>query len=347
MSARARWGREGRVALAVAAMLAAAVGAGTMSPPGFDGGDARTSRIFAALGSAGLVAAAVLPFMLRRRSTARRVWTIAAGVALVAGAASFAVAGDAQRDCTARYGSGLVIVGSEYTPNGAAYAAANPHLSRDELLFDSAGAAERQWTRASIDRCRLRIRLTYFLWLPFLIVGVVASIQAVAPAAVPAVLGDAPMRPARADGGARYDAFLSYRHQGRDAEAAHHVLEALEGDGYTVAIDERDFAANASFLEELERCVRESRFTVAIVSPRYLESGNCQEEAIVCKVLDMDERRRRLIPFVIEPVAMPAWLYGLVGIDCTKADPLVDPIEKLKSTLGPPSAASRQPRSEH
>ena len=79
-----------------------------------------------------------------------------------------------------------------------------------------------------------------------------------------------------------------------------------------------------------------SRFTVTILSPRYLESGNCQEEAIVCKVLDMGERRRRLIPLMIEAVALPAWLFGVVGIDCTKVDPLVDPIEKLKATLGSP-----------
>ena len=109
--------------------------------------------------------------------------------------------------------------------------------------------------------------------------------------------------------------------------------------GYRVAIDERDFPANASFLLEMERCVRQSRFTVAVISSRYLGSDNCQEEAIICKVLDMGERTRRLIPVIIEPVVMPAWLYGIVGIDCTKADPLVDPFDKLKATLGAPSVA--------
>jgi hypothetical protein len=117
---------------------------------------------------------------------------------------------------------------------------------------------------------------------------------------------------------------------------ARQLAEALEADGYTVAIDERDFPANASFLQEMERAVRESRATVAVISSRYLESGNCQEEAIICKVLDMGDRKRRLIPLVIEPVALPAWLYGIVGIDCTKANPLVDPFDKLKSTLGAP-----------
>ena len=107
-----------------------------------------------------------------------------------------------------------------------------------------------------------------------------------------------------------------------------------------MAIDERDFPANASFLQEMERSIRESRFTVAVISPRYLQSGNCEEEAIICKVLDMGDRKRRLIPILIEPVSMPAWLYGIVGIDCTKRDPLVDPFDKLKATLGAPLAAA-------
>ena len=34
------------------------------------------------------------------------------------------------------------------------------------------------------------------------------------------------------------------------------------------------------------------------------------------------------------------WLYGIVGIDCTKRDPLVDPFDKLKATLGTPLASA-------
>jgi len=134
----------------------------------------------------------------------------------------------------------------------------------------------------------------------------------------------------------RYDVFVSYRHEGVDRNFATALVSALEADGYKVAIDERDFPANASFLQEMERSIRESRFTVAVISPRYLQSGNCEEEAIICKVLDMGDRKRRLIPLLIEPVSMPAWLYGIVGIDWTRADPLVDPFDKLRATLGAP-----------
>ena len=96
-----------------------------------------------------------------------------------------------------------------------------------------------------------------------------------------------------------YDAFLSYRRDEPDRSFAHDLLNKLEGAGLQVAIDERDFRPEATFLEEMERCIRESRFTLAILSPRYLDSGNTIEEAIICKVLDMRERRRRLIPLLL------------------------------------------------
>lgn len=131
-----------------------------------------------------------------------------------------------------------------------------------------------------------------------------------------------------------YDAFISYRHLEPDRSFARDLVKDLEASGYTLAIDERDFAANEAFRDEMERCVRKSRFTLAVISPRYLASSNTHEEATICKVLDMSERRRRLIPLIIEKVTMPIWLYNVVGIDFTAPDSLVPPIEKLKRTMG-------------
>lgn len=135
----------------------------------------------------------------------------------------------------------------------------------------------------------------------------------------------------------RYDAFISYRHTEADRAFARKLVKELELDSYRLAIDERDFRPNEMFLDEMERCIKESRFTLAIVSPRYFESGNTQEEAIICKVLDMSERRRRLIPVILEKVVgMPIWLYGIVGIDFTDKSPMIPPLEKLKRVLGSP-----------
>jgi hypothetical protein len=180
---------------------------------------------------------------------------------------------------------------------------------------------------------------TYFLWIPFLTVCLLATAQAAPTTILAPVSRNMPQPPAAVP--MRYDVFVSYRHHAVDKRFATELVAALEAEGYRVAIDERDFAANASFLHEMERAIRESRFTVAVVSPRYLESGNAEEEAVITKVLDMGDRRRRLIPLLIEPVSMPVWLYSIVGIDWTKSDALVDPFEKLKATLGSPLGVTR------
>ena len=332
-------GRHKAVWLAIAAIaLAAIAAAAAPRPSGLADSDTGSAWTFAALASAAIVAVCVLPFIVVRGAGRRSIWLTLAIVARALGVGSFSAGGYAQRACMARYGERPVVIGTELTPLGTTYKQANPSLSNDEILFDAAGVPGRIWTRSSIDRCRTFISTTYFLWIPFLVVCLLATVQVMPTAALPVLVRHAPARqpPERAEAPPRYDVFISYRHGGKDSEVARQLAEALEADGYAVAIDERDFPANASFLEEMERCVRESRATVAVISPRYLESGNCQEEAIICKVLDMGDRKRRLIPIVIEPVSLPAWLYGIVGIDCTKANPLVDPFDKLKSTLGAP-----------
>jgi len=330
-------GRNRRLWLAVAAALVAGLSAAAAAPPLAVGGAGGRSA-FAGLASSAIVAFAILPFMLWRRAAQPMFWVAAALVALALGIGSFFAGGYVERTCTARYADRSVIIGGELTPLGAAYQQENPELSNDDLLFDAAGVPERIWTSPSIGRCRALLSGTYFLWIPFLAVCLLFFAHAVPTTILSPVSWNAPAPRVGKDAPARYDVFLSYRHGGADKTFATELVSALEADGYRVAIDERDFRANSSFLEEMERSVRESRFTVALISSRYLESGNTLEEAIICKVLDMGDRQRRLIPIVIEQVAMPAWLYGIVGIDVTRRDPLVDPFDKLKATLGTPLA---------
>ncbi len=337
--------RVRRVSLSAAAAIVAAGGVTALSvPAGLDAAAVGSTRTFAALASLGIVLLLTLPGVVIRELTARRgLWLAVAAVSLAAGAGVFWFSSSSRRACTAQYDGHTVVVGTELTDLGQRYVAGNPGLSNDDVLFDAAGVADRIWTAASIDRCRSRLASTYFLWLPFFVAGLTALLQSVPSGTLPAgkraSAGATPSVPG-APVTLRYDVFISYRHGGRDTLFARELLAALEGAGYVVAIDERDFPANASFLLEMERCIRESRFTVAILSPRYLESGHTEEEAILTKVLDMGDRRRRLIPMVIEPVQMPAWLFGIVGIDCTKQDPLIEPFDKLRATLGSPLAGA-------
>lgn len=337
--------RQRRLWTAVATVVLTSVIVSVIAPPeALRAGGTAGVRLFATFFAAALVGVAVSPALLGRSMMRRPLWIAAACLALVAGISAYLGSTAMQRACTARYDGRSVLVGTMLTPVGAAYVEGNLGLSNDDLLFDAAGVAARVWTEASIGRCRAVLGGTYFLWIPCLAWCLFACSQAVPSGLIPIAVA----RPAAAstpDGPALpvmpvlYDVFISYRHGGHDAEFARELLANLERRGYRVAIDERDFPANASFLQEMERCIRQSRFTVAILSSRYFLSGHCEEEAIVCKVLDMGDRRRRLVPLLIEPVTMPAWLFGIVGINWTEADPLVDPFERLLSTLGPPLPA--------
>lgn len=134
----------------------------------------------------------------------------------------------------------------------------------------------------------------------------------------------------------QYDAFISYRREDPDKTFARDLLLNLERDGYKVAIDERDFRANEPWPNEMERCLKESRFTLAVLSPRFRQSGNCEEELLIQTVLDLTERKRRLIPLIIEQVERPTLIYLVTGIDYTAKNPLVAHYERLKQTLGEP-----------
>jgi hypothetical protein len=333
-------GRHRRTWLAVGAVVLAGLVAALVPPPSAVAAADSGRRAFAALASAAVMTVVMLPFLMWRSAARPRIWGAAAAVSLALGVASFAAAGYVQRACTATYAGKAVLIGSDLTTLGVRYAKDNPDLSSDELLFDAAGAAELIWTRASIGRCDVLVSSTYFLWIPFIVVCLLATAQAVPTSILAPVRWDAAAPLTAAALPIRYDVFVSYRHDGADSVFARELVAALEADGYTVAIDERDFPANASFLQEMERAIRQSRFTVAVISRRYLESGNTEEEVMISRVLDLGDRKRRLIPLVIEPVTMPAWLYGIVGIDWTKRDPMVDPFDRLKATLGVPLAKS-------
>lgn len=339
--------RDRRRWLAAGTVLLTAMTVAVVSPPQALEATS-TLRLFAALAAAGLVGVGVLPALVTRSLASRPVWIAAAVVALAAGLGTYLLGSSSQRDCTATYDGRATVVGTAWTVLGESYAREHPGLSKSELLFDSAGVADRLWTRASIARCRTILASTYFLWIPCLALCLYACVQAVPTALLTVTLG----RPAGTVGPPGppsplvYDVFISYRHGGHDGGFARELLAALERRGYRVAIDERDFPANASFLQEMERCIRQSRFTIAVISSRYLGSGHCEEEAILCRVLDMGDRRRRLIPLVIEPVPLPAWLFGIVGIDCSRPDPLVDPFDRLRATLGPPLSASSSTRGD-
>ena len=326
----------------------------------------------ASFGLAGLAGAAVvglmaIPVRLWHQRRHLRLWGGFAILSLALVLVVFVSYAYLKDSWSLQYAGKTVITGSTYVRSVLDYKRENPQYSDLRLLEDAAGNSSLVWTPDSIRTHRHILAGLYIASLPAFAIFLVSLAQAVYCAdrkgtrsRVPEIV-EPPKKPSvvirpaafqstpshehqstlltleKDQKAYRYDAFISYRHSDRDKRFARKLLRELEQSGYSVAIDERDFDASANFLNEMERCIRDSRFTLAVVSTRYLESGNCQEEAVVCKVLDMEERRQRLVPLIIEKAQMPAWLFGIVGIDFTKNNPLISPNEKVKATLGRPS----------
>ena len=338
-------------------------------PVGMSEPDQRPILIVVRLAVAALVGLMLLPLKLWSHRRHLRIWgavTVLFSLLSIVSLVSYA---QLKQSWTVGYAGRQIVVGSVLTPHAASYHEANPGFTAAELLEDAVGDPQKVWTRESMEPRRLKLNALYLSCIPTFAIAVLALIQslycarrkdhrrrtpdgklvpfpATAKTKVPGTSDVFQPSPSFKTA-ELYDVFISYRRARRDKRFALQLLRDLENLSYRVALDERDFDASASFLEEMERCVRNSRFTVAVVSPQYLQSGHCQEEAILCKVLDMGERKRRLVPLVIQKVEMPAWMFGIVGIDFTNPNPVVPPLEKLAKTLGPPLSSAESARGQH
>lgn len=94
----------------------------------------------------------------------------------------------------------------------------------------------------------------------------------------------------------RYDVFISYRQQEPDKSWVRgELLRRLKREGFRVCIDFESFRLGAALLEEMERAVIESRYTLAVLSPEYLAGRFTKIENLMADHLGLEESRRRLL----------------------------------------------------
>lgn len=302
-------------------------------------GDVLRARLISAVLTAALASGAAVI-----KGGRRVVWMCAAALAALAGGLMVVRHVTASSACVATYDDRSVLIGREFTPTARDYASQHPGASAHDLLLDAGGVADRIWTASSISSCGFWTGWAGLLSMPLFVGAVCAVVSSrgvrlgAASSLSPRSAATSAVRPPV------YDAFLSYRHAEPDKTRADEILEALESRGFRVAIDVRDFVPNQHFLAEMERCITDSRFVLCVISPRYLDSDHCVEEAVISKTLDMSERTRRIVPLVFDRVELPVWLHGLVGIDFTDAA-RVDPVERLVGLLRAGSVTPTSPRS--
>lgn len=113
-----------------------------------------------------------------------------------------------------------------------------------------------------------------------------------------------------------YDAFVSYCHA--DLAWVRDVLVArLEAARCRVCIDYRDFRPGASSVLEMERAVMQSRKTLVVLTPEYLDSEWTSFESVLAQTLDPAARQRRMLTLLLEPIELPLRLRALVYLSFT------------------------------
>ncbi len=99
-----------------------------------------------------------------------------------------------------------------------------------------------------------------------------------------------------------YDVFISYRHAQPDEGWVRTVLvPALEQAELRVCLDVRDFAPGVPELNERMRAVEQSRRTVVVLSPAYMENELGELENLMAQTLGVENGQYRLLPVRFDP----------------------------------------------
>jgi hypothetical protein len=134
-----------------------------------------------------------------------------------------------------------------------------------------------------------------------------------------------------------YDVFISYRQKEPDESWVYDTLwPHLEAKGLKVFIDERDFRLGAPLLKEIERAVVNSRYTLAVLTPVYLESNWTDLENVLARHLGTEKGQRRMIAIMREKCEPDLDIRMRLWLDMTRDDRFERDLARLVSELRQP-----------
>jgi tetratricopeptide (TPR) repeat protein len=140
-----------------------------------------------------------------------------------------------------------------------------------------------------------------------------------------------------------YDVFLSYSSKDK-AWVRGELLKRIEQAGLKAFIDFRDFTRGAPSIKECERGVLQSRKTLLILTPNYVDQSEWGEmENIIAQTLSPANRDLRMIPLLKTACEKPLRIAALTHIDFTDGADLELAWRQLLTALG---AAPELPRPE-
>lgn len=101
-----------------------------------------------------------------------------------------------------------------------------------------------------------------------------------------------------------YDVFVSYSHA--DSDWVHNILvPRLAIHGFTVCTDVASFTAGKFGIEQMEEAVVESKRTLLVMTPAYLNSEWSTFENVMAQSLDPAAKLRKIIPVLVSDCDLP------------------------------------------
>jgi hypothetical protein len=118
----------------------------------------------------------------------------------------------------------------------------------------------------------------------------------------------------------KYDVFISYKHD--DIEwVQKELIPKLEQAGLKICLDDVEFLAGGAAIVSMQDAVEQSRRTLLVLTPRYMQSHWTRFEMLATRTLDPDAMQRRTVPLLVEKVEkLPLLLSMLTYVDLTRAD---------------------------
>jgi hypothetical protein len=132
-----------------------------------------------------------------------------------------------------------------------------------------------------------------------------------------------------------YDAFVSYCRDNADDRIW--VLEALvprlERLGLQLCLEHRDFRLGASRIEEIERAVTQSRYTIGIFTPAYLASAFEMYHSLLAAHVAVETRMPRFVPLIRRPCSLVLHARMAEALDVNRDTEVPAALQRLATML--------------
>jgi nucleoside phosphorylase len=150
----------------------------------------------------------------------------------------------------------------------------------------------------------------------------------------------------QADGdGLPYDIYISY-HPTDKAWVRSTLLPQLEGAGLRVIVDYRDFAIGIPKLVNIERAVDQSRHTLIVMTPDWVDGEWQIFQSLLAQTSDPAGRRAKLLPLMLKACTPPSRIEMLETLDLTDIGERKFQLERLVRWLVGQPAHNADPTEE-